>query len=112
MKSRGNNPGNGENQPSFYGKFMAAAALNVELDLHKPKNLEQRKREHLTEQEVNQLMKVVKSMGWHGHRDSTMILLAYRHGLRVSELVRLKWLQVDLFQGKLYVHSTHPLAGV
>ena len=98
---------------------MSQAALKVEFELRKPKNLDQREREHLTEQEVQQLIKAAKSMGRHAHRDSTMILLAYRHGLRVSELVRLKWLQVDLFQGKLYVHrrkngvhSTHPLAGV
>lgn len=83
------------------------------------KNTDYREREYLTEREVNQIMKSAKSIGRHGHRDATMILLAYRHGLRVSELVRLKWLQVDLFQGKLYVHrrkngvhSTHPLAGV
>ena len=100
-------------------KVYGASALKVEFELRKSKNLEQREREHLTEQEVQQLMKAAKSIGRHGHRDSTIILLAYRHGLRVSELVRLKWLQVDLFQGKLYVHrrkngvhSTHPLAGV
>ena len=87
--------------------------------LRKPKNDERREREHLTAHEVDRLMKAAKSIGRHVHRDSTMILLAYRHGLRVSELVRLKWLQVDLFQGLLYVHrrkggvhTTHPLAGV
>ena len=47
-----------------------------------------------------------------------MILLAYRHGLRVSELIALRWEQVDLKQGLLYVKrkkngtpSTHPLFG-
>lgn len=94
---------------------MASAAFQ----LGRLKNTDYREREYLTEREVNQIMKTSKSIGRHGHRDSTMILLAYRHGLRVSELVRLKWLQVDLFQGKLYVHrrkngvhSTHPLAGI
>ena len=83
------------------------------------KNTDYREREYLSEREVNQLIKTAKSIGRHGHRDSTMILLAYRHGLRVSELVRLKWLQIDLYLGKLYVHrrkngvhSTHPLAGI
>jgi type 1 fimbriae regulatory protein FimB/type 1 fimbriae regulatory protein FimE len=45
-----------------------------------------------------------------------MILLAYRHGLRVSELIALRWDQVDLDQGFLHVRrlkrglpSTHPL---
>ena len=27
----------------------------------------------------------------YGHRDATMVLLAYRHGLRASELVDLRW---------------------
>jgi type 1 fimbriae regulatory protein FimB/type 1 fimbriae regulatory protein FimE len=56
--------------------------------------------------------------GRYGHRDATLILLAYRHGLRVSELVSLRWDQVDLEQGLLHVSrlkngvpSTHPLRG-
>ena len=104
-----------ESQPLFYGKFIKMAITQ----LRRLKNIDYREREYLTEREVNQIMKAAKSIGRHGHRDSTMILLAYRHGLRVSELVRLKWLQVDLFQAKLYVHrrkngvhSTHPLAGI
>lgn len=56
-------------------------------------------------------MKAAKNQGRHGHRDHTMILLAYRHGLRVSELVRLKWLQVDLFRRLLYVHHVHRRKG-
>jgi type 1 fimbriae regulatory protein FimB/type 1 fimbriae regulatory protein FimE len=47
-----------------------------------------------------------------------MILLAYRHGLRVGELVRLLWAQVDFTAGLLHVNrlkrgvpSVHPLAG-
>ena len=31
--------------------------------------------------------------------DSALILIAYRHGLRVSELVSLRWDQIDLGQG-------------
>lgn len=95
------------------------AALNTKFDLRKPKNADRREREHLTPHEITRLIKAAKSIGRHGHRDSTMILLAYRHGLRVSELVYLKWLHVDLFQGLIDVHrrkggvpTTHPLAGV
>jgi type 1 fimbriae regulatory protein FimB/type 1 fimbriae regulatory protein FimE len=54
----------------------------------------------------------------HGHRDSTMILLAFRHGLRASELCSLRWEQVDLVHGRLHVArakngmpSVHPLTG-
>ncbi|MDZ7735587.1 MAG: hypothetical protein U5P41_05390 [Gammaproteobacteria bacterium] len=37
------------------------------------------------------------------YRDATLILLAYRHALRVSELVNFAQEQVDLKQGLLYV---------
>jgi type 1 fimbriae regulatory protein FimB/type 1 fimbriae regulatory protein FimE len=42
-------------------------------------------------------------VGRYGHRDATLILLAYRHGLRVSELVAMRWDQIDLEQGLLHV---------
>ena len=82
------------------------------------KNKDVRKREYLTEQEVEMLMDSAKKTGRHGHRDATLILLAYRHGLRVSELVSLRWEQIDLKQGLLHVNrlkngtaSTHPVRG-
>jgi site-specific recombinase XerD len=90
----------------------------IPLNLRKPKNSDRRIREHLTEHEIDKLIRATKKIGRHGNRDSTMILVAYRHGLRVSELLRLKWSQVDLYEGLLHVtrmkngiKSTHPLAG-
>jgi integrase len=81
-------------------------------------NRERRTREHLTPQEVDRLIKAASRVGRYGRRDATLILLAYRHGLRVSELVALRWDQVDLEQGLLHVSrlkngvpSTHPLRG-
>ena len=38
-----------------------------------------------------------------GHRDATAILIAYRHGLRSSELVALRWDDIDFQTGKLHV---------
>ena len=77
-----------------------------------------RSREYLTSDEVDQLSTAARRVGRHTHRDATMILLAFRHGLRVSELVALRWDQVDLKQGTLHVNrakrgtpSTHPLRG-
>ena len=67
-------------------------------------NRDRRSREHLTEGEVDELMRAAKARGRYGHRDATMILLAYRHGLRVSELVALRWDQVDLREGRLQVN--------
>jgi type 1 fimbriae regulatory protein FimB/type 1 fimbriae regulatory protein FimE len=84
----------------------------------KQHNAERRSREHLTVAEIDRLIAAAQRLGRHGHRDATMILLAFRHGLRVSELVNLRRDQVDLQQGLLHVRrcknglpSTHPLHG-
>lgn len=77
-----------------------------------------RSREHLTEREIAALEKTaLKNNRW-GHRDSTMVMLAFRHGLRAAELVALRWDQVDLPAGQIYVNrvknsapSTHWLDG-
>ena len=58
-----------------------------------------RGREYLTPDEVERLMTAARTVGRHGHRDATLILIAYRHGLRVSELVGLRWDQLDLKTG-------------
>ena len=68
------------------------------------KNKDLRTREYLTEQEVELLMNAARKTGRHGHRDATLILLMYRHGFRVSELVSLRWEQIDLKQGLLHVN--------
>ena len=77
-----------------------------------------RTRRYLTEKEVNKLMDAARKHGRHGHRDATMILIAYRHGLRASELVDLQWSQIELDSGRLHVRrakrgtpSVHPLQG-
>ena len=80
-------------------------------------NHELRTREHLTEREVEKLIEAAKGNRW-GHRDATMILIAYRHGLRTSELVDLRWDQVHLTSAILDVRrkndspATHPLTGL
>jgi type 1 fimbriae regulatory protein FimB/type 1 fimbriae regulatory protein FimE len=81
------------------------------------RNSEYRSREHLTEREVEKLIEAAKDNRW-GHRDATIVFLAFRHGLRASELVDLQWEQVDLENGILHVRrvkqgtpATHPLTG-
>ena len=85
----------------------------------KPKNIDQRKREYLSDSEVEQLMKAARGQGRHGLRDETLILIMFRHGLRVSEIIALRWEQVDLKKGHLYVNrlknglpSIHPIRGI
>ena len=77
-----------------------------------------RPREYLTSDEVKELIKGAKAGPWYGPRDATLILLMFRHGLRVSEAVDLTWDQVNFKLGVLHVvrakggtRSTHPLKG-
>src|SRR6516225_3226627 len=72
-------------------------------------------RKHLTATEVEKLIKAA-SGNRHAHRDRTAVLLAYRHGLRSSELVALRWDDIDLTAGRMYVRrskdglpSVHPI---
>jgi len=99
-------------QASFSGKLPKKAPPR------KPRNADVRSREHLTPGEVDNLLSTSGKIGRHGHRDKTLILIMYRHGLRVSELVALRWDQVDLDAGLIHINrrkngtpSTHPLGG-
>jgi type 1 fimbriae regulatory protein FimB/type 1 fimbriae regulatory protein FimE len=62
---------------------------NEKFTVRRKPNAEYRSREHLTESEVERLIDALKNNRW-GHRDATMVLLAYRHGLRAAELVDLR----------------------
>jgi type 1 fimbriae regulatory protein FimB/type 1 fimbriae regulatory protein FimE len=80
-------------------------------------NATYRTREHLTGAEVEKLIKAAGNNRW-GHRDATMILVAYRHGLRASELVDLRWNQIEFNHSTLHVRrvkqgtpATHPIPG-
>ena len=77
-----------------------------------------RTRRYLTEKEVEKLIEAARGNRW-AHRDATMILIAYRHGLRASELVDLRWDQVHFTSANLDVRrrkagtpATHPLTGL
>src|SRR5215472_19137046 len=48
-------------------------------------------------------MAAARKSSRYGHRDATMILIGYRHGLRASELCDLQWSQVELATGRLHV---------
>ena len=77
-----------------------------------------RTREYLTAREIERLMAAARASSRYGHRDATMILIGYRHGLRASELCDLQWSQVELSTGRLHVRraksgtpSVHPMQG-
>jgi integrase len=100
-----------------YLRLVTPTTVNRTVPPKRPPNTDLRTREHLTEAEVERLIKAVNH-NRHGHRDATMVLVAYRHGLRVSELVDLRWEQVDFRTASLHVRrskqgtpSTHPILG-
>ena len=97
----------------------ARAAPSPPLPPRRQSNLDRRSREYLTPAEVEKLLQASSKVGRHGARDRTLLLLAYRHGLRVSELVTLRWEQIDLKAGLVHVArlknglaSTHPIRGL
>ena len=98
-------------------QVVAPTTVNRTVTPRRRPNAELRTREYLTETEVEKLIKAAGTNRW-GHRDATMILVAYRHGLRASELVDLRWDQIDFNGAVLHVRrvksgtpSTHPIQG-
>jgi integrase len=80
-------------------------------------NAELRTREYLTEPEIERMLAAVKGNRW-ALRDMTMILVAFRHGLRVAELVDLRWDQIEFENGRRHVRrakngtpAVHPIPG-
>jgi integrase len=98
-------------------RLVTSATVNRTVTPKRRPNADLRTREYLTEAEVERLMNAAKGNRW-GHRDATMLLVAYRHGLRASELVDLRWDQVEFRTATLHVRrvkhgtpSTHPILG-
>ena len=99
-------------------KLVQPRTVNGTVPPRRRRNAELRTREYLTEAEVERLMKAARGNRY-GLRDATMILMAYRHGLRAAELVDLRWDQVELGRNavlhvrrvKQGVPSVHPLQG-
>ena len=79
-------------------RLRGAAPTSVNVTVGK------RDREYLTDREVERLIEAAKQ-NRSGHRDATAILVAYRHGLRASELVALRWDDIDLATGLTAVRA-------
>jgi site-specific recombinase XerD len=98
-------------------KLVMPAIVKRTVRPRRRRNGDLRTREYLTEAEVERLIATAKDNRW-GHRDASMILVAYRHGLRAAELVDLRWDQMEFRTATLHVRrvkqgtpSTHPILG-
>ena len=98
-------------------KLVSPATENRTVSPLRRPNAELRPREHLTEHEIDKLVEAAKGNRW-GQRDTTMILITFRHGLRASELCGLQWSDVEFETGTLHLRrtkggttATHPLLG-
>ena len=76
-----------------------------------------RGRRHLMPAEIEQLCQVIRKRSRYPDRDELMVWMAFHHGLRVSELVNLKWQHVNLKATQLAVKrlkngidTAHPIA--
>ena len=99
-------------------RIVAPTTVNRTVMPRRRPNAELRTREHLTSAEVEKLIKAASKNRW-GHRDATMILVAYRHGLRVSRAGRPS-LGSDRLRSGAVLHvrrvkqgtpATHPILG-
>lgn len=102
---------------SAYRKAASAIEKRTVITPIRRKNADLRTREYLTDDEVHRLTEAAKT-NRHGHRDATMILVAYRHGFRPAELTDLRWDQIEFVSASLHVRrvkqgtpSTHPILG-
>jgi len=89
--------------------MIAQARIDNAVD-DRPKNF-------LTDAEIVSFLKAARK-GRHGARNYAMVLTAYRHGLRVSELINLRMADLDLNTGHLFVRrlkgslsTSQPLEG-
>jgi type 1 fimbriae regulatory protein FimB/type 1 fimbriae regulatory protein FimE len=98
-------------------RLVAPTTENRTVTPTRQPNAAYRTREYLTDAEVDKLIGAARCNRY-GHRDATILNVAYRHDLRASELVDVRWDQIDFNAGTLAVRrvkkgspATHPIRG-
>jgi type 1 fimbriae regulatory protein FimE len=99
-------------------RVLSQPSFSAKRPPRKLPNAARRSREYLTPQEVDQLIAAVRKAGRHSARNAALILLMYRHGLRVAEATALRWEAVNLPAGLIHIRrvkqgrpAVHPLRG-
>ena len=80
-------------------------------------NDELRGKRHLTPGEIQVICKTLRHRSRHKDRDECMVLVAFHHGLGVSELTNIKWQHIDLKAGQIAIKrlkngidTVHPIS--
>jgi integrase len=98
-------------------KLVTPTSQNATVMPKRPPNTELRTREHLTPVEIDKLIAATKHSRY-PQRDATLILVAYRHGLRAQEAADLEWSQVEFETATMHIRrvkrgkpAEHPIRG-
>jgi type 1 fimbriae regulatory protein FimE len=70
------------------------------------KRVSRKSRDYLRRDEVRRLLEAALDNGRYSHRNYTLILLCYRHALRISELRELRWRMIDFKRKVIRVKRT------
>ncbi|WP_414589551.1 tyrosine-type recombinase/integrase [Scytonema sp. PCC 10023] len=80
------------------------------------KNKDYRSREYLTAGEINRLLLTAKVYGRYRERNEALVLMMFRHALRVTEACEMRWDAISLLDKEIFItrkkgsdNGVHPL---